>query len=219
MGGDGAMLNAARHYVDSEIPLFGINLGGLGFLTDVSVDRIEEAIGLLEKGEYQIEERIMVSVRIGEKVMKGLNDIVIFTGTPGRAIELSAWVEDEYICRFIADGLIIATPTGSTAYSLACGGPIIFPTTENLVITPISAHTLSVRPIVVPAENRIRVRIGQKGRKAWLIGDGQEKIGLKVGDEVTIFKYPKSVRLIKLKETRFTETLRSKMRWGGRENA
>jgi len=126
MGGDGAMLHAARNYVDAGIPLLGINLGGLGFLTDISEDRIDEAIKLLSEGRYGIENRLMIRAQTVSGELKGLNDIVVYTRTPGRAVELSAWVDDEYLCRFIADGLIIATPTGSTAYSLACGGPIVF---------------------------------------------------------------------------------------------
>jgi len=219
MGGDGAMLHAARTYVDTGIPLLGINLGGLGFLTDVPVDRIEEAIHLLARGEYRIESRLLIAARARDGEVKGLNDVIVYTKIPGRAVELTAWVEDEYICRFIADGLIVATPTGSTAYSLACGGPIVFPETDNLIITPISAHTLSVRPIIIPAERRIRVRVGRKGRGAWLIGDGQEQLELKPDEEVIIYKYPRPVRLIKLLTTKFTDTLRAKMRWGGREDA
>lgn len=219
MGGDGAMLNAARKYVDSGIPLLGINLGGLGFLTDISEERIAEAIKLLSQGRYHIEERLMMAAKTASGELKGLNDVVVYTKIPGRAVELSAWVEDEYLCRFIADGLIIATPTGSTAYSLACGGPIVFPATENILITPISAHTLSVRPIVVSSDKRVRVKIGKKGKGAWIISDGQEKLGLDIEEEVTLYCYPKRVRLVKLEGSKFTDTLRTKMRWGGREDA
>jgi NAD+ kinase len=218
IGGDGTMLNAAQIYCRKEIPILGINIGGLGFLTDVTLHELPLILNQIKRGCYTIEKRMMVQATFNKSSLFALNDISIVTKIPGRAVELSATINKEHIYRFLADGIIIATPTGSTAYSLATGGPILIPSTDGLIITPIAPHTLSVRPMVLPASSIIRMNVGQKG-KAILVADGQHSKMLPNGRTVVFKRARYKVSLVKPRQTTFFKTLREKMKWGGCEDA
>ncbi|MBN2619936.1 NAD(+)/NADH kinase [candidate division WOR-3 bacterium] len=218
IGGDGTMLNAAQVYCRKEIPILGINIGGLGFLTDVTLHELPMILDQIKQGRYAIEKRMMVQATFNRSSLYALNDISIVTKIPGRAVELSATINKEHLYRFLADGIIIATPTGSTAYSLATGGPILIPSTEGLIITPIAPHTLSVRPMVLPATSVIKLKVGQKG-KAILVADGQHSKMIPNGRTVIFKRAHHKVCLVKPHRITFIGTLREKMKWGGREDA
>lgn len=218
LGGDGTLLKTAAIYANKSLPILGINLGGLGFLTDVKFSQFRHILEEIKKGRYRIEKRMLVCAQSGKEILYALNDITICTSSPGRVVEFSARIDGEYICRFVADGIIISTPTGSTAYSLATGGPILLPCSEAIIITPISPHTLSVRPIVLPAESIIEIEIGKKG-KAILVADGQRSKNLKSGSNIKFKKAQIYVKLIKPLHATFFSTLKEKLKLGGREHA
>lgn len=218
IGGDGTILHAAQTYCKKDILILGVNAGGLGFLTDITLKQLPEILHAITEKRFMIEQRMMVQARLNRTIFQALNDMSIVTRIPGRAVEITATVRREYLYRFLADGIIIATPTGSTAYSLATGGPILIPSTEGLVVTPIAPHTLSVRPIVLPADSTIEIQIGKKG-KASLVADGQLSQAIKNKQKVVFKRSRYSVKLIKPLQTTFFNTLREKMKWGGREDA
>ncbi len=218
LGGDGTLLKAVTLCGHKGYPILGVNLGGLGFLTDVKFSKIKKVLGDIKKNRFRIEKRMLVSARLRKKFFNALNDITICTDIPGRVVEFSAKIDGEYICRFVADGIVIATPTGSTAYSLATGGPILLPSSEAIILTPISPHTLSVRPIVLPAASVIEIQIGKKGG-AILVADGQHSRKLKSGEVIEFRKARFYVKLIKPLNTTFFKTLKEKLKLGGRENA
>lgn len=218
LGGDGTLLAAVGEYAQMGLPILGVNLGGLGFLTDVKFSQFKGILDKIKKNRYRIENRMMVCAELKNEILYALNDVTICTNIPGRAVEFSAKINGEYICRFVADGIIIATPTGSTAYSLATGGPILLPSSEAIILTPIAPHTLSVRPIVLPSDSIIEIEIGRKG-EAVLVADGQRSRVLKTGENIKFYKAKFYVKLIKPLSSTFFRTLREKMKWGGRENA
>jgi NAD+ kinase len=218
IGGDGTMLAAAHRYGRTGIPILGVNSGGLGFLTDITLDELDHMLADIVAEKYTFETRMVIQGKVGTRYLYGLNDLTIVTRVPGRAVEFSAVINGEYICRFIADGIVISTPTGSTAYSLATGGPILLPHTEALIVTPIAPHTLSVRPIVLPADSVIEIQVGTKGR-AQLVADGQLNNLIRMNQKVIFKKAAYKVKLIKSLHTSFFSTLREKMKWGGREHA
>lgn len=218
LGGDGTMLSAAHVHARKGTPILGVNAGGLGFLTNITLAQLPAALDEIRHKKFVIEKRMMVMARYERRTLYALNDITILTRIPGRAVELSATINKEYISRFIADGIIVATPTGSTAYSLATSGPILLPDTEALVVTPVAPHTLSVRPIVLPASSEVKINIGEKG-KATLVADGQHMIPVRNGKNIVFRKARYVVRLIKPFHISFFHTLREKMKWGGREDA
>jgi|UniRef100_A0A7C4XAS2 NAD+ kinase len=218
LGGDGTLLSAVNLYAQKEIPILGVNLGGLGFLTDVKFSQFQKILEMIKKNKYRIENRMLIGAEIENDYFFALNDITICTRNPGRVIEFSATIDGEYICRFIADGIIIATPTGSTAYSLATGGPILLPIVEAIIMTPIAPHTLSVRPIVLPPESIIEIQVGKKG-SAILVADGQRSYILKPEQVIRFKKTDFYVKLIKPIKSSFFKTLKEKLKWGGRENA
>ncbi len=218
LGGDGTLLNAAHRYGKMDIPILGVNIGGLGFLTDVTFDKFNESLTEIKKGKFRIEKRMVLKAIFDRRAIYGLNDITITTRIAGRVVEFSAEINNEYICRFIADGIIIATPTGSTAYSLATGGPILLPDTEAILFTPIAPHTLSVRPLVLPADSEVRIQVRKKGR-AVLVADGQRSKEIKAGMSVRFQRAKYYIHLIKPLHITFFHTLREKMKWGGREHA
>jgi len=218
LGGDGTLLSAANLYGKKQIPILGVNIGGLGFLTDITFQQLSDTLIEIKKKKFKIEKRMVLQAHFDHNILYALNDLTISTRIPGRVVEFSAVINREYICRFVADGIIIATPTGSTAYSLATGGPILLPYTEAIIVTPISPHTLSVRPIVLPADTKIEIQVGKKG-KAVLVADGQRSNSITTGHVVKFKKAQYHVKLIKSLHTTFFHTLREKMQWGGREDA
>ncbi len=218
VGGDGTLLHAAHRYGKKGIPILGVNAGGLGFLTDVTFEQLPDTLIEIKTEKFVIEKRMILQAKFNRDTLHALNDLTFSTRIPGRVVEFSATINKEYICRFIADGIIIATPTGSTAYSLATGGPILLPHTEAIIVTPIAAHTLSVRPLVLPAESLVEIKVGNKG-KAILVADGQRSRLIRRGHTIKFTKAKYYVKLIKPLHTTFFHTLREKMQWGGREDA
>lgn len=218
LGGDGTLLAAANDYGRKGVPILGVNIGGLGFLTNVAFRELPSTLAEIAEGRFAIENRMVMKARFDRRTSCALNDFTISTRIPGRVVEFSAVINKEYVCRFIADGIIIATPTGSTAYSLATGGPILMPDAEAIIMTPIAPHTLSVRPIVLPPSTRVEIQIGRKG-SAVLVADGQRGQLVRRNHSIFFEKADYYVKLIKPVRTTFFSTLREKMRWGGREDA
>lgn len=220
LGGDGTLLQAARDVVHTEIPLFGINMGTLGYLAEVDRQGVQPALDKLIQDDYEIEERMMLQGTVyheGKEIGKGiaLNDIVISREGPLRVVCLRNYVNGEYLNEYNADGMIIATPTGSTGYSLSAGGPIVSPGASMTVITPLAPHTLNSRSIILPAEDIITVEIGEGRRqsRAWGLAafDGDTSVPMVTGDRIVIEKAQASTRIIKMSNLSFVEVLRRKM--------
>jgi len=218
-GGDGTMLRVAREIAGSQTPMLGINIGNLGFLTAVSSDGLPGALRQLWKGDFKFEPRALIEadIRCGSKLIRhsALNDLVVSRGVASRLIELHVSVEGEPVTRYRCDGLIISSPTGSTAYSLAAGGPVVYPTAEVFQITPICAHTLSNRSLVLPLRMAITVKVLNSKPETVLSADGQTVTELKAGDEIVIRRGRRTVRLMHLEGSSFFETLRVKLHWRG----
>jgi NAD+ kinase len=218
-GGDGTMLRVAREIAGSETPMLGINIGNLGFLTAVPSEGLPRALRQLWKGDFKFESRALIEadIRCGPRLIRhsALNDLVISRGVASRLIELHVSVEGEPVTRYRCDGLIISSPTGSTAYSLAAGGAVVYPTAEVLQITPICAHTLSNRSLVLPLRMAITVKVLNSKPETVLSADGQTVTELKAGDEIVIRRGRRTVRLMHLEGSSFFETLRVKLHWRG----
>ncbi len=207
IGGDGTILKAARFYSKYETPIFGINLGHLGFLSQADLSGTEDVIARILDNDYKIENRIMLSC--GE--YSALNDFVIKGETSSRACHFSLKIDNEFVCNYYADGIIVSTPTGSTAYNMASGGPILIPNLDVTVISPICPHTFAARPLVVDANSRIEIT-SQKHQKYSISADGQEIFSSESG--IVIKKYDYCAKLALLNDNNFYEILRSKLHWG-----
>lgn len=221
LGGDGTLLNIAPLVERAEVPILGVNMGGLGFITEVAVNELEEILTKTLEGDYQVEKRMTLEIKVVGKKRRAhrfrvLNDAVITKGARSRIIDLETYVGDDYLCTYRADGLIISTPTGSTAYSLAAAGPILEPTLGAVVLAPICPHTLTNRPIVVPSAEPIRVTLRSFGDTVILIPDGQQGVRLNNGDKVEARDYGLPVSLIKIPSRSYYEILREKLKWGER---
>lgn len=218
-GGDGTMLRAAREVAGLPTPVLGVNIGGLGFLTAASSSRLPRELEHLARGEYAIEARPLIEAVLrhgrGRQRLLALNDFVIGRGHAPRLIELSVAVDGEELTRYRGDGLIVSSPTGSTAYSLAAGGPLICPTAEVFSLTPICPHTLSNRSVVVSLASRIRVALCTPQPATIFSADGQLTFDLAPGDTITIQRSRKTVQLMHLPGTSFFATLRHKLHWRG----
>ena len=218
-GGDGTMLRVARESAGSHTPLIGINAGALGFLTDVQAHQLPLALRQIWAGETLLESRSLIEATApcdGHPVREtALNDFVISRGAAPRLIELEVTVNDEPLTRYRCDGLIVCTPTGSTAYSLSAGGAVVSPTSEVLTLTPICPHTLSNRSVIVRLDSVIGVKVHSARVETMLTADGQKMIPLMTGDRVTIQRSRHSVRLLHLAGSSFFETLRHKLNWSG----
>jgi NAD+ kinase len=221
LGGDGTLLNIAPLVERPDVPILGVNLGGLGFITEVAVNEIESIVTKTLAGDYEVEQRMTLKIRVQSKKRKSyqfrvLNDAVIAKGARSRIIDLETYVDGDYLCTYKADGLIISTPTGSTAYSLATGGPILEPTLGAIVLAPICPHTLTHRPIVVPGNATVLVTLRSFGDTVILIPDGQQGVSLNNGDKVEARDYGLPVSLIKVPSRSYYEILREKLKWGER---
>ena len=218
-GGDGTMLHVARQIAGSQTPMLGVNIGGLGFLTAVPSDKLAEALKRVWRGEFKYEARALIEAsgtgRGKEIRARALNDIVISRGAISRLIALDVSVNGEPITRYRCDGLIVSSPTGSTAYSLAAGGAIVLPTAEVFALTPICPHALSNRSIILPLSATISVKAINTVAAAYLNADGQIAGELDDGDELTIRRSRSAVRLVHLKNSSFLEALRRKLQWRG----
>lgn len=220
-GGDGTMLSVSRLVAEKGVPILGINLGSLGFITEISRENVFNAIDKLLSGEYVIEERMMLSAKItrdGKQISeyRVLNDVVVNKGALARIIDLETYINDIYVTTFKADGLIIATPTGSTAYSLSAGGPILYPALESIILTPICSHTLTNRPLVVPDNFRLKIILKTLSEDVSLTLDGQVGVSLRIDDVVEIVKSRFSTRLLMPKDRNYFERIRTKLKWGER---
>ena len=218
LGGDGTMLAAVSVIRDSGIPIAGINLGRLGFLANIPKENIEIALGKILDTQYSLQKRTLLSVESSQKELFGndnfaLNDITVFRYDSSSMITVNVMLDNELLNSYWADGLIIATPTGSTAYSLSCGGPIIMPGSGNFVITPISPHNLNVRPIVISSDMKLTLKIESRTDKYILSCDSKSET-LATDIEITIQKAPFEINLIRLQNDSYFGTLREKLLWG-----
>jgi len=221
LGGDGTLLSAARAIGKREIPLFPVNLGGLGFLTAIAIDDIYEELHRAFRGENRIAKRKLMStevVRGGEVIATydALNDAVLTKSALARMIDLETHVDEQFVCTYKADGLIIATPTGSTAYSLSAGGPIIFPSVPALCITPICPHMLTNRPVLVPETSVIRILSHGPDESVYLTIDGQVGNPVRDGDTIVCRSSNYALRLVRPPHMMFFDVLRQKLKWGER---
>jgi NAD+ kinase len=218
IGGDGTFLRASRLVAKSRKPVLGIHLGGLGFLADVSVENYRERLIDFLKGKYTIEERqgLIARIYFKDNVRESFafNDFVIDKGRVSTMIKVRTFIADEFLNSYRADGLIIATPTGSTAYSLAAGGPIISPELNVLVICPICPHSLSVRPVVISADQVVRIDCADLSNDVSLVIDGHERIALGNAEKVEIHKAEFPLRIVRFSGDSFYHTLREKLNWG-----
>ena len=221
LGGDGTLLAAARALRGREVPLFAVNLGGLGFLTAITTDEVYPELERAFRGEHRIGRRRMLHcelVRGGEALAsyEALNDVVLTKASLARMIDLDAYVDEQLVCAYKADGLIISTPTGSTAYSLSAGGPIIFPRVGALCLTPISPHMLTNRPVIVPDASVIKIVNHAADGESYLTIDGQTGEPLKHGDHVMCRRSSHVLQLIRPPRSMFFDVLRQKLKWGER---
>lgn len=220
LGGDGTLLHVARRFIGSHTPLFGVNLGRLGFLTDTPAHGVEDALRRILAGEGKVEERFSLcatTVRDGKRLASGhaVNDVVLQRSEHPRMIGFEMRVDHQFVFALRADGLVLATPAGSTAYALSAGGPIVHPSVDAISVVPICPHTLSNRPIVLPAKGKIELRLSESQAPAALNLDGQEHQCVRVGDTIRVQKGP-PVRLVYLPDRNYYEVLRSKLHWGAR---
>ena len=220
LGGDGTLLRAARLAAAEDIPVFGVNLGGLGFLIQIGINDLEKSLEKLYQGRYFLDERMMLNCTVKrreEEIVKftALNDVVIGKGAFARIICLATYVNNDYVITYSADGLVVSTSTGSTAYSLSAGGPIVDPNINSIILTPICPHTLSARPLIIGENDQVKIKLESSEEKVMVTIDGQEGFVLKPKDEVIIKKSDHKARLITFKEKSFYAILREKLRWSG----
>lgn len=221
LGGDGTLLSVARLVRDYAVPILGVNLGGLGFLTEITLKELYRVLERVVQGDFTTDERVVLNasvIRRGERMAEFivLNDAVINKGALARIIDLETTINGEYLTTFKSDGLILSTPTGSTAYNLSAGGPIVYPSLHCIIITPICPHTLTNRPIMVPDEVEIRAMLKTKQQEVILTLDGQQGFTLEFEDVVEVKKAEGRILLIKSPYRHYFEVLREKLKWGER---
>jgi NAD+ kinase len=220
VGGDGTMLTVARHLADFGVPMIGVNLGRRGFLTDIPVDDPLPPLTRILDGDYQTEERILLAAEVkrGERTLhsaSAFNDVIVSKGELSRLIEFETYVDDQFVNSTRADGIIVATPTGSTAYALSAGGPILHPTLPALVLVPICPHMLSDRSIVVGSDSRIEIVMTYSSNQtAHVTFDGQSTYSLQDNDRVRVRRADRAVTLVHPRERNHYEVLRAKLHWG-----
>jgi len=219
LGGDGTMIATARMVGDAEVPVMGVNYGGLGYLAEFPLEDLFPALDGVLEGKYRVQQRLMLSIELwrgAELVTRNrvLNDVVVNKSALARIIEIEAYLNQQFVNLFRADGLIVATPTGSTAYNLSAGGPIIYPSMSAVVITPICPFTLSNRPIVVPDDSVIELRLVTKNEEVALTLDGQVGFELQAADRVVIRKSNTAFNLVQPPNRNYFDVLRNKLKWG-----
>ncbi len=221
LGGDGTMLSVARLVGDNGLPILGVNLGGLGFLTAVHKDQMYEVIEKVMEGTCPVEERMMLTARVlrhSESIAEYLvvNDVVVNKGALARIIDLETYIGSKFVATFKADGLIVSTPTGSTAYALSAGGPIVYPTLNSIILAPICPHTLTNRPIVLPDNVEVDIILRSRNEDVFLTVDGQVGFSLRQSDVVHVKKSAVKARFFLPCERDYFEILRTKLKWGER---
>jgi NAD+ kinase len=219
LGGDGTMIATARMVGDSEVPVLGVNYGGLGYLAEFRIEELFSALDTILAGNYKVQRRLMLEVELrrDDTIVtrnRVLNDVVVNKSALARIIEIEAYLNEQFVNSFRADGLIVSTPTGSTAYNLSAGGPVIFPSMNAVVITPICPFTLSNRPIVVPDDSLIEVRLITEKEEVALTLDGQVGFPLQASDRIIICKSKATFNLIQPANRNYFDVLRDKLKWG-----
>jgi len=212
-GGDGTMLTAARSLLNTSIPIMGVNVGKLGFLAEFSVDNLDQSLQDLMNGRYRVIDRSVFRTYINEEPIYALNDFVIEKRYSSRIITIKIFANDHHIGDYRADGVILTTPTGSTAYNLSCGGPVIAPHTEVMCITPISPHMMTLRPLVIPDSNEVKMIVYSPTGEASLVADGQIDRIVKSGSTIVINRSESIVKLIKPLDSSYYDLLRNKLLW------
>jgi len=217
LGGDGNMLNTVAMVHDSGIPILGINMGRLGFLSSVNREQIKEAITALKNKSFKIDTRSLLKLKSHAKLFNNknfaLNEITVYKQQPNSMVSIHVYIDDDYLNSYWADGLIIATPTGSTAYSMSTGGPIIYPDANNFIITPIAPHNLSVRPLVIPDDKTVRLKISGRDDSYFVSLDARTQ-SFQSDEELIIEKEDFKIQLIRLPDENFFSTIRAKLLWG-----
>ena len=218
IGGDGTILRAITYVKDLNIPIVGINTGRLGFLATIPMNTVEKALDEIFEGNYRISKRSLLAITVGEgeavfDLNFALNEITVSRKNTTSMISVETWLDDEYLTSYWADGLIVSTPTGSTGYSLSCGGPVIMPESDSLVLTPIAPHNLNARPLVISSNKIIKLKVSGREDEHLVSLDSRIKT-LPNNTTITIQKAPFNVHMIELKDERFIETLRKKLLWG-----
>lgn len=216
MGGDGTLMRIAHRYAHLDAPILGINLGHLGFMADVPFNDVFDSLQDLLDGAFQIDERLALEATSRGKTLRAVNDIVIHRAKNYSLIELAIHLDGVYVNTFVADGVILATPNGSTAYSLAAGGPILSPGLEAMVLTPICPHTISNRPIVLMPHHKLTIQYLSSYNPIDVRADGLDALELPSREKIEIFRSQKPFRLINLKRHEYFSTLRTKLGWSGR---
>ena len=221
LGGDGTLLRGARFLDGRDIPILGVNLGRLGFLTSCQSEDFEAALRNLASGDYVAQPRMALSAKVIDqagqprKQWRALNDFVLHKGGFARVVRLNVFVDDEGIGTYAADGIVISTPTGSTAYSLSAGGPVVVPTLESILLTPISPHTLAIRSLVIPADAEVTVEANESPTELLVTVDGQVGTSFVKGEKLKIKKADSPVRIVRFPGATFFERMRVKLGWGG----
>ena len=221
LGGDGTLLSAARAFARTDVPILSVNLGSLGFLTEIPLSDLYQTLENWCNGIADIDVRTMMNARLirdGKVRLEwdALNDVVVAKGTIARMADYTVLIDGQLVATFRADGVIVSTPTGSTAYSLAANGPIVMPTVNCMVVTPICPHLLTIRPMVMPGESSITIRVEGVPNQIVLTVDGQEAVDLHLGDEVQCCKSAAGVKMLRLRPNGLFSVLRSKLKWGVR---
>ncbi|MBA3853891.1 MAG: NAD(+) kinase [Gemmatimonas sp.] len=221
LGGDGTLIRAARFLGGADVPIFGVNLGKLGFLTTCQGEEFPEAFRRFAADEHVVQARMALEARtwtpsgaLGIQV-RALNDVVVHKGGYARVLRMRLAAGDEPIANLAADGVVIATPTGSTAYSLSAGGPVVVPTLHSLIVTPVAAHTLAIRPTIFPPDITLRVTMDDEQDEVLLTADGQVGIAIPPGHLLTVQRSPRPVKLVRFADVTFFKRLRHKLGWGG----
>ena len=220
LGGDGTLLRAARVVEAAPVPILGINLGHLGFLTCCPVDSLEQALHRLAAGDYVVEQRMTLDTRVRdasnvERTWRALNDVVLHKGGFARVVTMWVQADGETVAHYAADGIVVATPTGSTAYNLSAGGPVVVPTLETILVTPVSAHSLALRPLVLPPTSEITVRVEDGPDELLVTVDGQVGATFAPGDTLVVRRSAQPVPIVRFPESSFFATMREKLHWGG----
>ncbi len=217
IGGDGTLLKAVTYVRDSNIPILGINTGRLGFISSISADQIDEAITDVLKGNYKINERILLELSTSKQLFKdknfALNEVAVSKKDTSSMIRIDTYVDDEFLNTYWADGLVVSTPTGSTGYSLSCGGPIITPGTDNIIITPNAPHNLNVRPIVVDGNSVVKLKVEDREQLALVSLDSRSR-AFDSETELIIKKASFKTKLVQPQNNSFISTIRHKLMWG-----
>lgn len=214
-GGDGTLLSAARLVGDRNVPIMGVNLGGLGFLTEFSVEEAQAGIEDFCRGEHAEERRMVLACAYGRRSGFALNDVAVNMGTASRAIELATRCNGLPVTKYVGDGVVVSTPTGSTAYSLAAGGPVVFPTMEAILLTPLCPHALASRPMILPGDAWVELELSRRSESVLVSLDGQERWTIRPGRPVCIRRAHFAIRLVVPKGKTHFQILREKLSWTG----